>query len=131
MSEPWSLCCGLLTNKMLSKRNCDKKHTTLLHPPTTNFDERPTTEELVKSGYVGSIIHKASDVLLPILPVKVRANNDRKVVEIYAFLDPSCTAQLQGISLNDNLLQGSDYTNMLLGGLCRFRLESIGIIGDI
>ena len=35
------------------RKNCDKKHTTLLHRPTTNCDERPATEELVKSGYVG------------------------------------------------------------------------------
>ena len=35
------------------RENCDKKHTTLLHPPTTNCDQRPATEELVKNGYVG------------------------------------------------------------------------------
>ena len=42
-----------------------------------------------------------------------------------------CSARFQGISLNDNLLQGPDFTNTLLGVLCRFRLESVGIMGDI
>ena len=42
-----------------------------------------------------------------------------------------CSARFQGISFNNNLLQGPDFTNTLLGVLCRFRLESVGIMGDI
>ena len=42
-----------------------------------------------------------------------------------------CSARFRGFSLNDNLLQGPDLTNFLLGVLCRFRLEPIAIIGDI
>ena len=42
-----------------------------------------------------------------------------------------CAAQLQGISLNDCLLQGPDQTNMLLDVLLRFRTERIAFIADI
>ncbi|XP_033758237.1 uncharacterized protein LOC117340586 [Pecten maximus] len=42
-----------------------------------------------------------------------------------------CSARYQGVSLNDNLLQGPDLTNNLLGVLMRFREEPVAVIGDI
>ena len=44
-----------------------------------------------------------------------------------------CSAKLNGISLNDKLLQGptTTLTNSLLGVLLRFRQEQIAIVGDI
>ena len=42
-----------------------------------------------------------------------------------------CSAKFKGTSLNDNLLQGPNLTNTLIGVLCRFRQESIAFIGDI
>ncbi|XP_041484991.1 uncharacterized protein LOC121431537 isoform X2 [Lytechinus variegatus] len=42
-----------------------------------------------------------------------------------------CSAKYQGISLNDNLLQGPDMTNGLLGVLCRFRQEDVAVMADI
>ena len=92
--EPTAVC---------QRENCDKKHNTLLHLPTTNCDKRPATEELVKSRYVGSNIHKVSDVLLPVLPIKVRANNDQKTVETFAILDPGSTASFCTESLLSKL----------------------------
>ncbi len=42
-----------------------------------------------------------------------------------------CSAKFHGSSLNDQLLQGPDLTNSLLGVLTRFRLERVAFIGDI
>jgi len=42
-----------------------------------------------------------------------------------------CGAQYKDSCLNDELLQGPDLTNMLLGVLLRFRLGKIGYTGDI
>ena len=42
-----------------------------------------------------------------------------------------CSATFKGQSLNKELLQGPDLTNMLVGVLTRFRLEEIAIMGDI
>ena len=42
-----------------------------------------------------------------------------------------CSARFRGVLLSDNLLQGPDLTNSLLGVLRRFRLEPIAIMGDI
>ena len=42
-----------------------------------------------------------------------------------------CSAQFNGVSLNDYLLQGPDFMNDLLGILCRFRKESVAFMTDI
>lgn len=42
-----------------------------------------------------------------------------------------CTATFQGISLNDQLLQGPYLTNSLIGVLMRFREEPTALIADI
>ena len=42
-----------------------------------------------------------------------------------------CSSEVDGNSLNKNLLQGPDLTNQLIGVLCRFRQEKIAIMGDI
>ncbi|KAL0164586.1 hypothetical protein M9458_040339, partial [Cirrhinus mrigala] len=42
-----------------------------------------------------------------------------------------CAATYQGVSLNDQLLQGPDLTNTLIGVLLRFRQESVAMMADI
>jgi len=42
-----------------------------------------------------------------------------------------CSAKYQERCLNDELLQGPDMTNLLVGVLLRFRLEKVGFMGDI
>ncbi len=42
-----------------------------------------------------------------------------------------CSAQFQGESLNNHLLQGPDLTNNLTGVLCRFRREPVAVMCDI
>ena len=42
-----------------------------------------------------------------------------------------CSAKFQGTSLNDQLLQGPDLTNTLVGVLTRFRQEQIAFMSDI
>lgn len=43
----------------------------------------------------------------------------------------NCTAKFRGESLNENLLQGPDLTNTLVGVLNRFRKEPIAFICDV
>ena len=42
-----------------------------------------------------------------------------------------CSAQYEGVSLNDHLLQGPDQINNLVGILCRFRQERVAFLTDI
>lgn len=57
-------------------------------------------------------------VLSPKKPGKVRVVFD-------------CAAKYQGTSLNDNLLQGPDLTNSIIGVLMRFRQSPIALVADI
>ena len=42
-----------------------------------------------------------------------------------------CAATYQGTSLNQQLMQGPNQTNQLIGVLSRFRQERIGLVADI
>ena len=42
-----------------------------------------------------------------------------------------CSAKINGVSLNDQLLQGPDLTNNLIGVLICFRQEPVAVIADI
>lgn len=42
-----------------------------------------------------------------------------------------CSAKFQDISLNDNLLDGPDLTNALVGVLCRFRKGLVAVMCDV
>ena len=55
--------------------------------------------------------------------------NSNKPGKIRVVFD--CSAKYQGTSLNDNLLQGPDLTNGLIGVLARFRKETIAIMCNI
>ena len=70
------------------KVKCTEKHTTLLHPPPPSDDNGPSTS--AKSAYVGANANSATGVMLPIIPVKVRASCG-EFVKTYAFLDPGST----------------------------------------
>ena len=85
-------------------------------------------EDLLEKGYATSappvstpgktwyLPHHA--VVHPAKPGKVRVVFD-------------CSAKYRGLSLNDQLLQGPDLTNPLVGVLTRFRQEPIAIMSDI
>lgn len=42
-----------------------------------------------------------------------------------------CAAKFQNTSLNDQLLQGPDFTNSLVGVLLRFRQERVAVMADV
>lgn len=55
--------------------------------------------------------------------------NPQKPRKIKVVFD--CSAKCHGTSLNDQLLQGPDLTNSLVGVLSRFREEQIALMSDI
>ena len=62
---------------------------------------------------------------LPHHPV-LNANKPGKVRVVF-----DCAAKHQGTSLNDQLLQGPDLTNNLVGVLTRFRQEPVALMADV
>ena len=81
------------------------------------YAEKVPNEEIDRNdGKVWYIPHHG--VYHPNKPEKIRVVFD-------------CTANYQGVSLNNKLLPGPDHTNNLVAVLLRFRQEPIAIMGDI
>ena len=83
---------------------------------------------LLNKGYAETVNNDQSDDTgwyLPHHPVL----NPNKPVKVLIVLD--CAAKYQSISLNDEVLQGPNLTNKLVGVLLRFRQGLIAVMGDI
>ncbi|XP_068707887.1 uncharacterized protein [Montipora foliosa] len=90
---------------------------TFMKDLTSQWAERVPTDRLeVQDGKVNYVPH--AGVYHPKKPGQIRVVFD-------------CSAQYNGVSLNDYLLQGPDFMNDLLGILCRFRQESVAFMTDI
>lgn len=79
-------------------------------------EEVPPDRHGVQDGMVNYVPH--TGVYHPKKPDQIRVVFD-------------CSAQYEGVSLNDHLLQGPDLMNTLLGILCRFRQENVAFMTDI
>ena len=110
---------GLLLKKRLLKdeASLEKYETTMADYIENGHDERVPNEELeVKDRPVWYLPHHP--VTHPLKPGKVRVVYD-------------CAAKYGGTSLNQQLLQGPDQTNQLVGVLSRFRQQPVGVVADI
>ena len=76
----------------------------------------PEDDQNLDNGKVNYVPH--TGVYHPKKPGKIRVVFD-------------CSAEYEGVSINDCLLRGPNLTNGLVGVLCRFRLEEVAIVADI
>ena len=87
--------------------------------------------DVIAKGYA----RKVTDGLLETEPGKVwyiphhSVYHPRKPQKIRVVFD--CSARYQGTSLNEQLMQGPDLTNSLVGVLTRFRQDPIAFMADI
>lgn len=79
---------------------------------------------VIAKGYA----QKVTGSLLETEPGKVWYN-PRKAWKIRIVFD--CSARYQGTSLNEQLMQGLNLTNSLVGVLTRFQQDSIAFMADI
>ena len=92
---------------------------------------RTTMNDYIEKGHAEMITEEELNTrnrpvwFLPDHPVTHPLKPD-KVRVVY-----DCAAKLGQTSLNQQLLQGPDQTNQLLGVLSRFRQNSVGIVADI
>ena len=89
-------------------------------------------EDMITKGYACRVEEEENTAkadgavwYLPHHPVM----NSKKSDKVRIVFD--CAAKFKGTSLNENVLQGPDLTNKLVGVLLRFRHERIAIMGDI
>ncbi|KAG1673596.1 hypothetical protein GQR58_015517 [Nymphon striatum] len=99
--------------------------------PNLKEKYRENMNDLFKQGYAEPVpedeLNGAGDTVwyLPHHPV-IQIQKRGKVRIVF-----DCAAKYKGESLNNNVLQGPDLTNKLLGVLLRIRKNSIGIMADI
>ena len=119
----------LMNNKLQARQRLHPLKKRLHRDPALHQKYRDFMDDLINKGYTRKVSEENLDnpnvwylphhaVFHPQKPGKVRVVFD-------------CSAKFQGTSLNDQLLQGPDLTNTLVGVLTRFRQEQIAFMSDI
>ncbi|XP_078490178.1 uncharacterized protein LOC144746832 [Ciona intestinalis] len=130
LSLPW--CVGspsLPNNRQQAVQRLSYLQRRLRNDSNLREKYSQTMNGYVKSGYAQQITEEEDDakgswylphhpVLHPQKPGKVRVVFD-------------CAAKYRGTSLNDQLLQGPDLMNSLVGVLLRFRQEPVALVADV
>ena len=95
-------------------------------------DFKKLVSDMIEQGYCEKVEFSGGRVELGIYLIMVSItlrNQVRSGWWIRVVFD--CSAKFNGVSINDNLLQGPDLTNSLVGVLLRFRREEVAIQADI
>jgi hypothetical protein len=132
VSLPWkSYPPDLPNNRALAVRRCELLRRRLLKDGDLLLKYKFTMSEYIKKGHAERVPDEELNLTdkpvwyLPHHPVVHHLKPD-KVRVVY-----DCAAKYKQTSLNQQLLQGPDEANRLVGVLSRFRKESVGIVADI
>ena len=88
-------------------------------------------EEVISAGYPEKVpqnVLDRSDGKVWFIPHHSVYHNKKpdKICVVF-----NCSAQFHGTSLNNELFQGPDLTNSLVGVLIRFRQDPVAVVGDV
>ena len=108
----------LLRRRLLKNQELHSKYSAFMDDLLRNGHARKVPEERLDNP-IGVVWY------LPHHPV-LNVNKPGKVRVVF-----DCAAKHQGTSLNDQLLQGPDLTNNLVGVLTRFRQENVALMADV
>ena len=103
----------------------------LINSPELESKYRKAMEEYIRVGFARKLTKDEANRItdktnyLPHHHV-INKNKPEKVRIVF-----DAAAKFQDTSLNQNLLQGPDYTNSLVGILTRFRQDNIALVADI
>ena len=123
-----SLNC--LTTKLWRKKCLRSLKRKLINSPELESKYRKDMEEYIRAGFARNLTKDEANRItnktnyLPLHHV-INKNKPEKVRIVF-----DAAAKFQDTSLNQNLLQGPDYTNSLVGILARFR-QDIALVADI
>ena len=102
-----------------------------------------SSDTKLREDYVGFLEEVISEGYAEKVPQNVLNRSDGKVWfiphrAVYHHKKPdkirvvfNCSAQFRGTSLNNELFQGRDLTNSLVGVLIRFRQDPVAVMGDV
>jgi len=126
---PWRHAeVGLPDSRKMTERRLDSLKRRLAKDPAMHERYTAIVEGYVKNGYAQELtkpeLSSGKTWYLPHHPVIHPQKGKVRVVF-------DCAARSHGTSLNDQLLQGPDYNNNLVGVLMRFREDKVALMADI
>ena len=121
----------LPNNRRETERRLQSLRRKFHRDPNLGDKYRATMEDYIAKGYAPKLSDKEASKSGPrtwYLPhfAVTSSNKPNKVRIVF-----DAAAEHGGTSLNNNLLQGPDYRNNLVGVLWRFREENVALVGDI
>ena len=131
MALPWKFYPPRLqNNRTLAERRLLQLKKRLLREPLVHQKYKGFMDDLLDKDYARKVNSQDPGPLgtrwyLPHHPVF----NPQKPGKVRVVFD--CSAKYYGTSLNDQLLQGPDLTNSLVGVLSRFREDKVALMSDV
>jgi len=129
---PWRYGKPCVTNnRQMAEKRLSSLKRRLLRDPLMHERYKDVINDHLKKGHARQVIEEPKEKdnpsvwYLPHHPVC----NPQKPEKVRVVFD--CAAKWQGTSLNDQLFQGPDLTNKLIGVLTRFREEPIAVAADV
>ena len=125
-----NLCPNLPNNKLMAYRRLEQLKRKFQREQSFAEEYTRQINKLLEKGYAevvpqSSFNREGSVWFLPHHGVEQSGKNGKLRVVF------DCACKFEGISLNDELLQGPDFTNSLMDVLLRFRQEPVAFIADI
>ena len=114
-------------NRNFAFRRLESQRRKMLRDQKYHDDYTAFVDALLKQGYAERIADNDVNDDTWYLPHHGVYHPQKKKVRVVY----DCSASYRGTSLNDQLLQGPDLANSLVGVLCRFREHPVAFIGDI
>ncbi|XP_028410467.1 uncharacterized protein LOC114533081 [Dendronephthya gigantea] len=127
---------SLPNNKPMAEKRLEYLKKRLERDPDLRSKYKATMEEYILKGHAKRVqpnpVEEPKDAppmkptwYLPHHPV----THPQKPEKVRIVFD--CAAKFHNVSLNDQLLQGPDFTNSLVGVLMRFRQERVAVTADV
>ena len=126
ISLPWkSDAIVLPNNRSVAERRVLNLRRRLIDDHEFSLKYRAKINEYLENGYARRVVEPESAASCRTWYLPHHATGDKFRIVF------DCGATYKGTSLNENLMQGPDHTNNLIGVLLRFREGSIGVVADI
>lgn len=128
---PWrTFPPDLPNNRIAAERRLDSLKTKLTKNPQLHEKYSAFMTDLEQKGYSQKVPDEKKGESFPAWYLPHHAvTHPQKPEKVRSVFD--CAAKYAGTSLNEQLLQGPDMTNNLVGVLTRFRQEPVAVMADI
>ena len=115
-------------NRKVAEKRLETLRRKLQSDPDLHREYTKKMESYIESGFAVEIQEDSGGSRIPewFLPHHGVVHPQKKLRVVF-----DCSAECQGVSLNEQLLQGPDFLNSLVGVLLRFRQEQVAIAADV